>query len=358
MSSVEGKEIRASVPAKVILFGEHYVVYGKRALAAAINRRLAVGVSSQEKREYHIKIEDIPTFGLEFDLEVGNDKKIKVRPYKDYGTAEKALAYVRSSIEYLEERYGIGDEGVEIEIKSEIPLSAGLGSSAATCVATIAALKEYFGVEGDVEGIRSDAHNIEKMVQGAASPIDTAISTYGGYVLVERNEVKRLHLAELDLIVGCVGSIPLSMDTTKASEIGLKTKRIVEGVKNRRAMFTSIFDSVFDAADEITAQAIHAIEGGDLVKVGALMDINHGLLDAIGVVPRRLSELVKMAQNLGALGAKVTGAGGLDEMGGVGSVLVLPGESGDRIKAAMAIADALVMDVKTGGEGLKIEAGF
>ena len=358
MSSVEGKEIRASVPAKVILFGEHFVVYGKRALAAAINRRLAVGVSSREKREYHIKIEGIPTFGLELDLEVGNDKKIKVRPYKDYGTAEKALAYVRSSIEYLEERYGIGDEGVEIEIKSEIPLSAGLGSSAATCVATIAALKEYFGVEGDVEEIRSDAHNIEKMVQGAASPIDTAISTYGGYVLVERNEVKRLHLAELDLIVGCVGSIPLSMDTTKASEIGLKTKRIVEGVKNRRAMFTSIFDSVFDAADEITAQAIHAIEGGDLVKVGALMDINHGLLDAIGVVPRRLSELVKMAQNLGALGAKVTGAGGLDEMGGVGSVLVLPGESGDRIKAAMAIADALVMDVKTGGEGLKIEAGF
>ena len=354
MPSVEGKEIRASVPAKVILFGEHFVVYGKRALAAAINRRLAVGVSSRDKRGYHITIEDIPTFGLELDLEAGKGGNRKVLPYKDYGTAAKALAYVRSSIEYLEERYGIGNEGVEIEIKSEIPLSAGLGSSAATCVATIAALKGYFGIEGDVEGIRSDAHNIEKIVQGAASPIDTAISTYGGYVLVERNEVKRLHLAELDLIVGCVGSIPLSMDTTKASELGLKTKTIVEGVKNRRAIFTSIFDPIFDAADEITARAIQAIEDNDLVNVGALMNINHGLLDAIGVVPRRLSELVKMSQDLGALGAKVTGAGGLDEMGGVGSVLVLPGESEDRIKAAMAIADALVMDVKTGGEGLKI----
>ncbi|MDI6885710.1 MAG: hypothetical protein QMD22_05065, partial [archaeon] len=113
MPSVEGKEIRASVPAKVILFGEHFVVYGKRALAAAINRRLAVQVSRREKRGYHIKIEDIPTFGLELDLEVGNDEKRKVRPYKDYGTAAKALAYVRSSIEYLEERYGIGNEGVE-----------------------------------------------------------------------------------------------------------------------------------------------------------------------------------------------------------------------------------------------------
>ena len=84
------------------------------------------------------------------------------------------------------------------------------------------------------------------------------------------------------------------------------------------------------------------------------MNINHGLLDAVGVVPRRLSELVKVSQELGALGAKVTGAGGLDEMGGIGSVLVLPGESGDGIKAVMEVADAVVMNVKTGGKGLRI----
>jgi len=330
-------------------------VYGKRALATAINRRLEVVVSSREKSGYHVKIANIPTFGLELDLEAGNGRDRKVLPYNDYNTSANAIAYVKGSIEYLEGKYGIGNEGVEIEIKSEIPLSAGLGSSAATCVATIAALKEYFGVECDLEGIRSDAHGVEKVVQGAASPIDTAISTYGGYVLVERNEVKQLHFAELDLIVGCVGSIPLSMESTKVSEIGLKTKKIVAGVKNRREIFAGIFDSIFDAADELTAQAIQAMEDGDFVKLGALMNVNHGLLDAIGVVPRRLSELVKVSQELGAVGAKVTGAGGSDEMGGVGSVLVLPGESGAGIKAAMEIAGALVMDVKTGGDGLKIE---
>ncbi len=348
------KKIRASVPAKVILFGEHFVVYGKRALATAINRRLAVEVSSREKEGYHVKIENIPTFGLEMDLEHKKEGNIKALPYKDYDAVTKATAYVKESIVYLEERYGIGGEGVEIEIKSEIPLSAGLGSSAATCVATIAALKEYFGVSGDLEGIRNDAHHVEKAVQGAASPVDTAISTYGGYVLVEKGEVKRLHLPELDLIVGCIGSIPLSMDTKKASEMGLKTKRIVEEVKVRKESFKEIFDSIFDASDAITAQALNAIENCDFVKLGALMNINHGLLDAIGVVPRRLSELVKMSQGSGALGAKVTGAGGLDEMGSVGSVLVLPGESVDRIKATMEIAGAFVMDVKTGEEGLKV----
>ena len=365
------KKIRASVPAKVILFGEHFVVYGKRALATAIDKRLTVEVSSGEKKAYHVKIENIPTFGLEMDLELGKEEgneKGKALLYKDYGVATKAIAYVKESIRYLEERYGIGrgGEGVEIEIKSEIPLSAGLGSSAATCVATIAALKEYFGIGGDLEGIRDDAYSVELAVQGVASPIDTAISTYGGYVSVEKGEVKRLRLAELNLIVGCVGSIPLSMgmNTKKASEMGLKTKKIVEDVKGRKENFKNIFDSIFAASDEITAQAIGALSERDFVKLGALMNINHGLLDAIGVVPRRLSELVKLSQESGALGAKVTGAGGLDEMGSVGSVLVLPPQQSffnkeglvEQIKGAMKIAGALVMDVNTGGEGLKIQA--
>ncbi len=353
------KKIRASVPAKVILFGEHFVVYGKRALATAINRRLAVAVSSREKAGYHVKIENIPTFGIELDLDRKKGDK-KAYPYTDFGTATKAIAYVRESIEYLEQTYGIGSEGVELEIKSAIPLSAGLGSSAATCVATIAALKEYFGVSGDLDAIRDDAHSVEKKVQGAASPVDTAISTYGGYVSVENGKVTRLHLAELDLIVGCVGSIPLSIcqDTKKASEMRLKTKKIVAEVKTRKETFTRIFDSILNASDEITVQAIRAMEHTDFVKLGALMNINHGLLDAIGVVPRRLSELVKMSQELGALGAKVTGAGGLDELGGVGSVVVLPGEPVERLKTAMEIAGALVMDVKTGDAGLRIETGF
>ncbi|RZN38807.1 MAG: mevalonate kinase [Methanophagales archaeon ANME-1-THS] len=356
MPSVTVKEIHASVPAKVILFGEHFVVYGTRALAAAINCRLTVGVSGREKSGYHVKIENIPTFGLELDLE--EQRGGKALTYKDFSSATRAIAYVKAAIEYLQEQYGLGREGAEIEITSEIPLSAGLGSSAATCVATIAALRAYFGIEGDMNKIQKDAHAVEKLVQGAASPIDTAISTYGGYVLVERNEVKRLRLPELDLMVGCIGSIPLSMDSTKATELSLKTKTLVAGVRERKELFSGIFDPLFDAVDELTAQAIRAIEEGDSARLGALMNINHGLLDAIGVVPRRLSELVKVSQELGALGAKVTGAGGTDDMGGIGSVLVLPGESGARIKAAMEIAGALAMDVKTGGEGLKIEPGY
>ncbi|MFZ2071941.1 MAG: mevalonate kinase [Halobacteriota archaeon] len=349
-----GRRVQASVPAKAILFGEHFVVYGKRALATAINKRLTVIVSEREARGYHVKIANIPTFGLQVVLEPG---KREAQPYKDFGSATNAIAYVKSSIEYLEREYGIGGDGVEIEINSEIPLSAGLGSSAATCVATIAALKHYFdvGSDSDLEAIRTDAHRVEKTVQGNASPVDTAISTYGGYVLIERTRVKRLQLAELDLIIGTISSIPLSMDLKLTSGISLKTKRIVEEVKARRDSFEAVFKCIFDAADELTVEAVRALEHGEFARLGALMNINHGLLDAIGVVPGRLSELVKLSQQSGALGAKVTGAGGVDDLGGVGSVLVLPGESRERIKAAMTIAGALVMEVKTAEDGLKMK---
>ncbi len=349
------KNVRASVPAKVIIAGEHFVVYGKRALATAIDRRLTVEVSAREKSGYHVTIENIPTFGVELELAARKGAQQTVRPYKDYGTAANALSYVTGAIEYLEERYGIGDEGVDVAITSEIPLSAGLGSSAATCVATVAALTKYFGVRSDLDRIRSDAHAVELLVQGAASPIDTAISTHGGYVLVEQGAVKQLPLPELRLLVGCVGSIPLGMETAKAGDLSLKTKTLVAGVRARKELFTALFESIFGAADELAAEAIKAVETGDLVQLGALMNINHGLLDAIGVVPRRLSSLVKIAQSVGALGAKVTGAGGSDELGGVGSVLVLPGENEEQIRAALELEGALVMQVRTGSDGLNVE---
>ena len=352
------KKVRASVPAKVILFGEHFVVYGTRALATAIDRRLTVEVTAREKIGYHVTIENIPTFGLELELEARKGAEQTTRPYKDYSTAAKALSYVKSAIDYLEERYGIGDEGVDVAITSGIPLSAGLGSSAATCVATVAALKEYFGVQSDLERIRSDAHAVELRVQGAASPIDTAIATHGGYVLVEQGAVEQMQLPELRLLVGCMGSIPLSMDTAKAVDLSLKTKELIADVRERKALFPAIFDAVCTAADELPAEAIQAIEADDSAKLGALLNINHGLLDAIGVVPRRLSSLVKVAQSLGALGAKVTGAGGSDELGGIGSVVVLPGENAEKIRAAMELEGALVMPVETGGEGLNIKTSF
>ena len=150
------------------------------------------------------------------------------------------------------------------------------------------------------------------------------------------------------------------MSIEQISELSLKTKKLVEAVKTRREAFKKIFAHIANASDEITKEAIMALEQRDFYRLGSLMDINHGLLDAIGVVPRRLSELVKLSQELDARGAKVTGAGGLDELGGAGSALVLPppGDSNGaiKIKTAMALTGALTMVLKTNAKGLIVES--
>ncbi len=341
-------KIIASVPAKAILFGEHFVVYGKRALATALNLRLSVEVSGRAGEGYHLIVEDIPLFGL--DMELTSEY---AQPFINYDEAARAIAYIRSAVQYMEREYGI-DGGVELRVKSEIPLSAGLGSSAATTVATIAALKRYFGLwNGDLDELRRDAHKIEKAVQGNASPTDTAISTYGGYVLIEGGGVKRLRdLPEIELVTGTICTIPVGAG--HESELRLKTRELVERVKTRKEAFSSVFEHIASAADELTGEAVVALRRHDLTRLGSLMNINHGLLDSIGVVPRRLSELVKLAQESGALGAKVTGAGALPD--GTGTVIALPAAGhSDELRIAMGLTGAIVRDLRTNAMGLVVE---
>lgn len=370
------KKVRASAPAKVILFGEHAVVYEKKALATAIGSRLYVEVKERKKRGCRVKIGNIPastssTFGYK-NYEVATEDICNANASSPTAMAMNNLAYFKESLRYVEEKYDIAitlpknEEGIEIEIKSEIPVSAGVGSSAATCVATIAAIKEYYGIRGsdgdsDIEETRKDAYNIEKRIQGAASPVDTAISTYGEYVFVEKDKARRLKLPEMDFIMGSIGNPNLSLGIGGKGNIkhGLKTKKLVELVKTKKELFNSIFKNIFNTIDEITSEGIKAMEVRDFKKLGMLMNINHGLLEAMEVVSGRLSRIVKASQETGALGAKVTGAGGIKGMDS-GSVLVLPPhqllEKVDQIKSAMLYEGAaLVWNTKSAAEGLRIE---
>ncbi|MHC1635014.1 MAG: mevalonate kinase, partial [Candidatus Methanospirareceae archaeon] len=285
----------------------------------------------------------------------------RISLHKKYGEIMKTMAYLKESLNYVCDNFGISLEGLKIEVSSDIPLSAGLGSSAATCVATIAAIKQFFGISGDLEDIRKAAHSIEKKVQGTASPIDTAISTYGGYVLIEGDRVRRVELPEIRLIIGSIGDHSLSLGIEKG-DTGLKTKKLVDGVRGRKNLFKGIFDKIFDAIEEITEEGLEAMNGKDFQKLGMLMNINHGLLEAIGVVSGRLERLVKGAQGAGALGAKVTGAGGIEGVNG-GSVLVLPPQYHEhedvisKIKGVMEMEGAFVMDTRSGAGGLSFEKG-
>jgi mevalonate kinase len=273
--------VTSSAPGKVYLFGEHAVVYGEPAVPCAIERRATVTVERRaEGLRVHADDLTLDGFTVEYD---GNTAE---RPDVDVPDAlvETGLGYVNEAVTQAKNAAGIEDAGFEVTIRSEIPLGAGIGSSAAVVVAAIDAATRELGVELPREELADRAYRVEHTVQdGQASRADTFCSTVGGAVRVEGEDCRRISAPELPFVIGYDGG---------AGDTG----RLVAGVRDLKDTY------------QFAADTVGAI--GDVEELGRLMDFNHGLLGALGVSSRSLDAMVWAARDAGALGAKLTGAGG------------------------------------------------
>ena len=274
----------ASAPGKVILVGEHFVVGGKPAIAIAINLRARVSVETVDNgnditiRSKDLEIEE--TFSPEYI-----DEKSPLYPI--YVAASLARQYISL------------DKGLDITITSELPPAAGMGSSAAVSVATAAAV---IALQKRVDRsiVSKIAYEAEKIVHGKPSGIDNTISTYGGAILyIKEKGFTRinLNLKNVALVLADTG-VPRS------------TGEMVARVRKLKARYSSVLDPIYKSAEILAYEVAKALEMGDVKTIGELMNINHGLLSAIGVSTIELERLVYTARNTGALGAKLTGAGG------------------------------------------------
>ena len=200
---------------------------------------------------------------------------------------------------------------IVMTLSSEIPIGSGLGSSAAVTVATLAALYRYHNIRFNKKSLAHDAHMVEQAVQGVASPLDTLVSTYGGLVYLSRNKTFEPFKVNFNapFVVGY---------TTKHGNTG-KMVKDVRSLKNRNP---KVINPVITAMGNLTNYAKQAILKRDYKKIGELMNINHGFLDVLGVNTVELSRMVYTARECGAIGSKITGAGG------GGSIIALcPGKS-------------------------------
>jgi mevalonate kinase len=266
----------ASAPGKLILFGEHAVVFGEPALATAIHLRTEVFV-----RPHSTWLAD----GSSID-----DPKYR---------------YVRAAL-----HRGWNGSPLWVEVRSMIPTGSGLGSSAAVTVATLGAafdLQESF----DVPRIAREAFEVEHEVQGRASPIDTTTSAAGGGVLVRRGDgtdllwslrkdtrewsLHRCDLPALTLVVGDTG-------------IAAATGPLVAGVKRRVDASREDAQRVREIG-EVTLDGLRALQRQDFEGAGRLMDRNQRLLTELGVGHPMLDKLIGAARPH-SYGAKLTGAGG------------------------------------------------
>jgi mevalonate kinase len=287
--------VTASAPGKLYLFGEHAVVYGEPAVAAAIDRRATVTVEAREDDHLRVDSEDLTLdgFTVEYGRTASDDPDVDVPE----SLLEAATGYVDAAVTQAREAAGAPDAGFDVTIESDLPLGAGLSSSAAVTVAAIYAATRELGVELTPEEVADRAFQVEYEVQdGNASRTDTFCSATGGAVRVEGEDRQSLDAPELPLVVGFDGG---------AGDTGA----LVGNVRDLREEYDFAQDTV-EVIGDLARRGEEKLLAGDVEELGRLMNFNHGLLSALGVSSGSLDAMAWAARDAGAYGAKLTGAGG------------------------------------------------
>ncbi|RQG91199.1 mevalonate kinase [Natrarchaeobius halalkaliphilus] len=285
----------SSAPGKVYLFGEHAVVYGEPAVPCAIERRARVGVERRSDGKLRVHAEDLSLDGFTVEYGASADDRPDVDVQESLLTA--ATQYVDSAIEQVREVTGKAEIGFDVTIESDIPLGAGLGSSAAVAVAAIDAGTRALGTTLEADELAERAYRTEHEVQeGQASRADTFCSATGGAVRVEGDDCRSIDAPDLPIVIGFDGG---------AGDTG----ELVAGVRRVREEYEFAADTI-EAIGDVVRNGEDALAADDVEELGRLMNFNHGLLSALGVSSRSLDTMTWAARDAGALGAKLTGAGG------------------------------------------------
>ena len=237
------------------------------------------------------------------------------------------------------ERAGLS-KGIVLRISSEIPIAAGMGSSAATAVAAVAAASRLLGIRVTKDDISKAAYVAETIVHGKPSGIDNTVSTYGGVIAFRKNEG----------FIRLKGDFKTAFLILADSGIHRSTGSMVKKVLELKKKYPSIMEPLYHAAGRLAIEAGKAIEMEDLEKLGELMNINHGLLSAIGVSNQKLEELIYRARSAGALGSKITGAGG----GGF-IIALCTGERVEEVKNALKDVSKRIIVTRIENEGVRAE---
>ncbi|MHC3380189.1 mevalonate kinase [Haloarcula argentinensis] len=287
--------VTSSAPGKVYLFGEHAVVYGEPAVPCAIERRVHVTATEiDEGLRIHANDLQLDGFTVEYSGDGESHPDVDVAE----SLVEAGMGYVNEAVAQARDAADAPEAGFEISVEGDIPLGAGLGSSAALVVAAIDAATRELGVELSASEIADRAYLVEHAVQdGQASRADTFCSAMGGAVRVEGDDCRRLDgIDTLPFVIGYDGG---------AGDTGA----LVAGVRDLRGKYDFAADTVA-AIGDIVREGESVLGTGDYERLGELMDFNHGLLSALGVSSRSLDSMVWAARDADAHGAKLTGAGG------------------------------------------------
>ena len=283
----------ATAPGKIILFGEHAVVYGQPAIAVPVNQVRARAVVSANPPRPGSRA-SLPQRGMAA-VQVqapGIRLQASLADLPDDHALGRAMHAVFSTLKIA------NPPACTVRVTSTIPVAAGLGSGAAVSVAVMRALSAFLGHPLALEQVSALAFEVEKLYHGTPSGIDNTVITFNQPVyFVLGQPVQTLALPRpFRIVIG---------DTGRSSS----TAAVVGDVHTAWQADPQPYEAIFEAVGDIARAARQAIQDGRPGDLGPLMDRNHALLSRLGVSSPELDGLVKAARQAGALGAKLSGGG-------------------------------------------------
>ena len=267
----------ASAPGKIILFGEHFVVHGTKAILAAIDKRVTVTSTFTENKT------------IKVNSQLGTIEVPISSSYEEVKSEFRPFVYLANKIINSEQNAS----GLEITIDSDIPIGVGLGSSSACCVAATASISELFN-ELSSEEILKMSIEAEKTIFPDTSGADCTVCTYGG--MIEYPSIEKIdNTFDLNLLIA-------------NSMIPHNTKNSVEKVNKFKENDEERFSQLCDLETKLIDEVITAMKNNDATTFGLKMSENQKYLEEIQISNDTLRDMISSLKEI-SLGTKITGAG-------------------------------------------------
>jgi mevalonate kinase len=322
--------IRVSAPGKLMLLGEHAVVYQRSCLVTAMNARLHMTLTLSGDETFSIRAPDVG---------VDHIRGHVAHPFAGGQALAWGTRFIESTLAVFRERFGL-DRGVQIGTRSDFSSRLGLGSSSATVACTLFGLANLFQIDLTPRHLFDLGLDAIFRVQQTGSGFDLAAAIYGGTLFYDNAEPRRitpLDVPDLPLVVAYTG-------------VKADTPTIVRRVTDRLNMWPAAMNGIFDTMTQLVSDGRVALENAQWERLGQLMDIQHGLAHAIGVDTPETVALVFRAREAGAYGAKLSGAGGGDCM-----IALVPDHRRAAVETALETAGGQIVRVTPNAPGVRLE---
>ncbi len=279
------RKVRVSKGGKIILFGEHAVVYGYSAVAVPIGRFSYCTVQTNEEHE---NLLSFPDFNVQYLFNSINDLKAKISPN---------FAHFAEILETIANQFNVVLDQIHISVSSELWLGSGLGSSASTVAAFIQGLLKFYEIQGNSDALNELTYQSEKIVHGTPSGIDNTVIAEEVPIQFKNKKTYPINI-----------STPFQLLVVNSGQ-PRNTIKAIHLIQDLHRQDPNEVEKSFEKIEVISEEGIKALNQLDLKYLGALFNENHKILQKLHLSIPKIEEIRVIAKEGGSYGSKLTGAG-------------------------------------------------